>query len=124
MGGGYPTSGEGGEFNLDHYGNAAERVINTWPGRAVFGGYELGQHPVKNLAYLVPAAPIATVEAIINEMIAAPPRAPLSYERTSTDAGSGRKSGVESRLPFPRCYCTAWKGTFLDIDHRRSCSHP
>ncbi|MDX2018788.1 MAG: nucleoside hydrolase [Deltaproteobacteria bacterium] len=164
MGGGYPTSGEDGEFNLDHYGNAAERVINNWPGRAVFGGYELGRQyfvggelqqlpnasrnpvalswlhfnggqkreswdelsvlygvrgaafggvtyfglvqggsnhyemlgkvwpgshheksqntwvpsPVKDQAYLVPAAPVATVEAIINEMIMAPPGRPPS----------------------------------------------
>ena len=42
MGGGYPTSGQGGEFNLRTYGNASERVINNWPGRAVFGGAELG----------------------------------------------------------------------------------
>jgi inosine-uridine nucleoside N-ribohydrolase len=43
MGGGYPTSGEDGEFNLGHYPDASNEVIATWPGRAVFGGFELGQ---------------------------------------------------------------------------------
>ena len=166
MGGEYPASNEGGEFNFDHYGNAAERVVNTWPGRAVFGGGEFGSQykvggqlndmanakqnpvalswlhynggkkreawdeisvyygvrgalygavplfslveggsnhvemlgkkwpgrdqeksrnmwvssPVKNQAYLVPAAPIATVEALLNEMIMAPP-APTQLNR-------------------------------------------
>jgi purine nucleosidase len=160
MGGVYPKSNEGGEFNVNHYGNASERVINTWPGRVVFGGGELGEkykvggqlnkvydpnknpvamswlgycegknreawdelsvlygvrgaehngvryfdlveggsnkyemlgkvwpgsdheksqntwvlQPVKNQAYLIPSAPIATVEKIIDELILAPPK--------------------------------------------------
>lgn len=159
MGGEYPVTKIGGEFNFDHFGNAAERVVNSWSGRVVFGGGEFGSQykvggqlndmpnakqnpvaqswlhynggepreawdeisvfyavrgasydgvqlfnlvqggsnhvemlgtkwpgrdqeksrnewvnsPVKNQAYLVPAAPVAIVEALFDKMIMAPP---------------------------------------------------
>lgn len=151
MGGTYPSSGEGGEFNFTRYPAAAEHVVNTWPGRVVFGGFELGRQykvggtlnkrydpsanpvalawlkynngamreswdelavlygvrgaehdgveyfklveggsnrvalrndealnswasePTRNQAYLVPSAPLAAVEAILEELITAAP---------------------------------------------------
>jgi inosine-uridine nucleoside N-ribohydrolase len=43
MGGEYPTTGEGGEFNVGHYPKQSEFVVNHWPGRVVYTGAELGK---------------------------------------------------------------------------------
>lgn len=40
MGGEYPA---GQEFNLAYNVTAAEHVINSWPGRIIFSGFELGK---------------------------------------------------------------------------------
>jgi inosine-uridine nucleoside N-ribohydrolase len=42
MGGQYPNSGGGGEFNFAGDGAAAANIANNWPTKIVFNGFEIG----------------------------------------------------------------------------------